>query len=61
MRGDGDDGDLVFAGSVTPEQPVRARSSILNVGLEDHGTMLIRMIERPILVRLKARVLWVVG
>ena len=48
MRGDGDDGNLAFGWSVTPEQPVRTRSSILSAGLEDLGTVLIRMIERAL-------------
>ncbi len=35
MRGDGDEGDLLFLGTIVPKNPIRRRRGLLSIGLED--------------------------
>lgn len=52
MPGDGDDGDLTFAGAVVPEDPIGGRGLVLGVGLED--VLAARTRERLVLLRVEA-------
>jgi len=56
MRCDGDDSDLAFFRAVAPEDPVGARRAVLNVGLENLGVRIIRVLNRVVFVCLETRV-----
>lgn len=53
---DREQGDLTFIGPVAPEETVRTRSSVLNVGLKHFGAGVKGMWDGVVLVRLKTRV-----
>ena len=55
MRGDRQNGDLASVGAVTPEQPVRRRRTLLNVGLEDALLRTVRVFQRMERVGLEGR------
>jgi len=61
MRRNGEDGDLVFAGAVAPENAIRAGGAILGVGFEDFLFGVVRVLDGVVFVGLEAGVAGIGG